>query len=118
MSTSVDDLHRPALQCNYRGPLGFACLGSEVTEVTNAVKTRVIRIGNSRGIRIPKVWLDQLKIGGEVELSVEKDGLTIRPAPRPREGWADAFRQMAAKGDGRLLDQRTTTKWQAEEWEW
>lgn len=84
----------------------------------NAVKARVVRIGNSRGIRIPKVWLEQLKIGEEVELSVQKGGLTIRPARRPREGWAEAFRQMAAHGDDRLLDQPTPTKWQVEEWEW
>lgn len=84
----------------------------------NAVKARVVRIGNSRGIRIPKVWLDQLNIGEEVELSVQKDGLTIRPARQPREGWAEAFRQMTAQGDDRLLDQPAPTRWQAEEWEW
>lgn len=87
-------------------------------KVGNAVKARVVRIGNSRGIRIPKVWLDQLNIGEEVELSVQKNGLTIRPARRPREGWAEAFRQMAAHGDDRLLDQPAPTRWQVEEWEW
>ena len=86
--------------------------------MTNVVKARVVRIGNSRGIRIPKVWLEHLRLGEEVELSVEKNALTIRPARRAREGWADAFRQMAAKGDDRLLDQPTSTKWQTEEWEW
>jgi antitoxin MazE len=86
--------------------------------VANATKAHVVRIGNSRGIRIPKVLLEQLEIGDEVEMSVRRGGLTIRPARRPREGWADAFRQMAARDDDRLLDQPAPTKWQAKEWEW
>ncbi|HTD46993.1 MAG TPA: AbrB/MazE/SpoVT family DNA-binding domain-containing protein [bacterium] len=87
-------------------------------KVVNATKARVVRIGNSRGIRIPKVLLEQLEIGEEVEMSVHRGGLTIRSARRPREGWADAFRQMAVHGDDRLLDQPALTKWQAKEWEW
>ena len=86
--------------------------------MAKATKAHVVRIGNSRGIRIPKVLLEQLEIGDEVEMSVRRDGLTIRPARRPREGWADAFRQMAAHSDDRLLDQPAPTKWQAKEWEW
>jgi antitoxin MazE len=83
-----------------------------------AVKARVVRIGNSRGIRIPKVWLAQLDIGEEVELSMEKDKMTVRPARGAREGWAEAFRDMAARGDDRLLDEPTPTKWEEVEWEW
>lgn len=86
--------------------------------MSNAVKARVVRIGNSRGIRIPKVWLEQLSIGEEVELSVERDKMTVRPARRAREGWAEAFRQMSARGEDRLLDEPTPTKWQDEEWDW
>lgn len=86
--------------------------------MAHATKAHVVRIGNSRGIRIPKVLLEQLEIGDEVEMSVRRGGLTIRPARRPREGWADAFRQMAAHGDDSLLDQPAPTKWQAKEWEW
>ncbi len=90
----------------------------EVMKVSNAVKARVVRIGNSHGIRIPKVWLEQLRIGEEVELSVQKDKLTIRPARRARQRWVEAFREMAARGDDHFLDQPTPTRWQAEEWEW
>ncbi|MGH7352667.1 MAG: AbrB/MazE/SpoVT family DNA-binding domain-containing protein [Candidatus Methylomirabilales bacterium] len=82
------------------------------------VKARVVRIGNSRGIRIPKVWLDQLDLDDEVELAVQKDSLVIRRAQRPREGWEEAFRSMAEHGDDRLLDKPVVTKWDREEWEW
>ncbi|KRT69139.1 MAG: SpoVT/AbrB domain-containing protein [candidate division NC10 bacterium CSP1-5] len=82
------------------------------------VKARVVRIGNSRGIRIPKVWLDQLDLDNEVELAVQKDRLVIRRARRPREGWEEAFRSMAEHRDDRLLDKPAVTKWDREEWEW
>lgn len=113
---SVDHFHGRGIQCNHnRRTLRETREGDDVS---TAVKARVVRIGNSRGIRIPKVWLEQLEIGEEVELSVHKDRLTIRPARRPRQGWAEAFRRMAAQGDDRLLDQPTPTRWQAHEWEW
>jgi len=82
------------------------------------LKARVVRIGNSRGIRIPKVWLDQLGLDAEVELAVQKDRLVIRRAHRPREGWKEAFRSMAEHRDDRLLDEPVVTKWDREEWEW
>jgi antitoxin MazE len=63
------------------------------------MKTRIIRIGNSQGIRIPKPLLEQTGLRDEVELSVQDDALIIRPARTPRAGWADAFREMARRGD-------------------
>ena len=82
------------------------------------VRARVVRIGNSRGIRIPKVWLEQLGLRDEVEMAVHKDSLVIRRPNRPRQGWAQAFQTMAAHKDDALLDKPTATRWDAEEWEW
>jgi antitoxin MazE len=84
------------------------------------VKTRIVRIGNSHGIRIPKPVLEQVGLPEEVELEVEDNTIVIRPFSRPREGWADAFKSMAEAGDDGLLDEEaaTTTSWDAEEWEW
>jgi antitoxin MazE len=84
------------------------------------MKTRVVQIGNSRGIRIPKVLLEQTKMPEEVEISAEGDCLVIRPASTPRMGWADAFEEMAARGDDGLLDatEPTISNWDRTEWEW
>jgi antitoxin MazE len=69
------------------------------------MKTRIIRIGNSQGIRIPKRLLEQTGLRGEVEISVLGNSLLIRPAGKPpRAGWAAAFREMARRGDDALLD--------------
>ena len=52
------------------------------------MKTRIVRIGNSRGIRIPKPLLDQTGLQGEVEISAADGALIIRagPASRARAG--------------------------------
>jgi antitoxin MazE len=84
----------------------------------NAVKTQVIKIGNSRGIRIPKLLIDQVQLGTEVEISVQRDQIIIRPTSRPRYGWDDRFRAMAERGDDRLLDKPVLTQWDKREWIW
>jgi len=81
-------------------------------------KARIVKIGNSRGIRIPKAWLDQLALGEEVEMAVQSDRIIIRTARRPRRNWNEQFEAMAAGGDDRLLDEAIATCWDQEEWEW
>jgi antitoxin MazE len=84
------------------------------------MKTRIVRIGNSQGIRIPKLLLEQTGLQGEVEIHVENDSLVIRPIRHPRAGWAAAFEEMSRRGDDKLLDPDTPslTSWDEEEWEW
>lgn len=68
------------------------------------MKARIVKIGNSKGIRIPKAFLEQSRVGEEVELEVRGNQILIRPASRPRDGWEEAFHLMAEQGDERLLD--------------
>ncbi len=83
-----------------------------------AIKTRIVRIGNSQGIRIPKILLEQSGIHTEVEIEVQGDHLTIRTASRLRNGWDEAFAAMSKQDDDVLLDEITTTDWDQVEWEW
>ena len=84
------------------------------------MKTRIVRIGNSRGIRIPKPLLDQTGLEGEVELTVNHGSLVIQPGKKPRKGWAAAFQEMADHGDDALVDESALrpTQWEEDEWEW
>ena len=68
----------------------------------NTIRTRVIKIGNSHGVRIPKPLIDQVKLGDEVEIAVQRGAIVIRPVNLPRKGWADQFRAMAENGDDQL----------------
>lgn len=83
------------------------------------VKSKIIKIGNSRGLRIPKVLLKQLNIRDEVELEIQEKQLVIRPVEKHRKGWALQFEQMAINHDDQLLDDASSlTKWGDEAWEW
>lgn len=63
------------------------------------MKSRIVRIGNSRVVRLPKVMLEQAHLSDEVEIEAEPNRIVIRSAHVPRQGWDDAFRRMAAAGD-------------------
>jgi antitoxin MazE len=83
------------------------------------MRTHIIRIGNSQGVRIPKALLEEAKLHVDVEMSVKDGALVIVPAHVPRHGWAQAFRDMALQGDDALLDaDAATTEAFAAEWEW
>ena len=83
------------------------------------MKTRIVRIGNSQGVRIPKPLLEQSGLDEEVELEVRPHAIVIRAASRPRAGWDEAFQSMAAAGDDELLiTERVSSTWDEQEWEW
>ena len=83
------------------------------------MKTRIVPIGNSQGIRIPKPLLEQTGLSGEVEISAEDDALVIRPLKRPRASWAAAFQKMVQRGDDAQLDEvPSLSAWDEDEWEW
>jgi antitoxin MazE len=78
------------------------------------VKTRLVRIGNSRGIRLAKPVLEQAGLEDEVEIRVEPGAVIITAAVSPRAGWAEA----AAKyGPSQLLDAPSATRFD-NEWAW
>ncbi len=86
--------------------------------MSTMLKARIVKIGNSHGVRIPKVWLDQLALGAEVEMTMDAEQITIRTAQHPRQAWEPHFRAMAAAGDDQLLDAPARTQWEADEWQW
>ena len=84
------------------------------------MRVRVVKIGNSQGIRIPKPLLDQTGIMDDVELEVENNQIIIRPISNPRSDWDNAFRAMAQNGHDILIDgsENISNSWDEEEWQW
>jgi antitoxin MazE len=82
------------------------------------MKTHLVRIGNSRGVRLPKPLIAQAGLTEEVELRVQGGAIVIARVSAPRSGWADAARKMRQCNDDRLLDPLTPTRFDREEWEW
>jgi antitoxin MazE len=83
-----------------------------------AIKTHLIRIGNSRGIRIPKAMLEESRLSEQIEIRAERGRLIVKSAHSPRKGWAEAARRMRENDQARLLDSPTSTRFDKEEWEW
>jgi antitoxin MazE len=84
------------------------------------MKARIVKIGNSQGVRIPKLLLERSRLAEEVELEAQDNQIIIRSAKQPRQDWASAFRAMAERGDDRLLDKGllAQTRWDEDEWQW
>ncbi|WP_420635018.1 AbrB/MazE/SpoVT family DNA-binding domain-containing protein [Candidatus Palauibacter sp.] len=82
------------------------------------METRLIQIGNSRGIRIPKTLVEAAGLDAPLRLRVVDSGLLIERANDPRAGWADAARDLRDRGDGGLLDSAVPTAFDESEWVW
>ena len=82
------------------------------------MRAKVVRIGNSRGIRLPKPLLEQVGLTEEVELEVRDGAIVITPGKEPRRGWVEAARAVAAHGEDQLLDVPIPTVFDREEWDW
>jgi antitoxin MazE len=82
------------------------------------MKAELVRIGNSRGIRIPKPLIDQCGFIKTVEIHVENDRLILSAERRPRQGWDEAFRAAGSSADDELLLDGVTNGFDREEWRW
>jgi antitoxin MazE len=83
------------------------------------MRARVIKIGNSQGLRIPKPILDQTGIMDEVEIEVEKNQIVVRPVNNIRAGWDAAFKAMGEDGDDELIiNDNILHSWDEQEWQW
>ena len=82
------------------------------------MKAQIIQIGNSQGIRIPKMMLEETRLSGEVELEAHPDGLLIRSLQKPRGTWDAEFRALADTDDDQALSAAAATGFEAREWKW
>lgn len=84
------------------------------------MKANIVRIGNSKGIRLPRLVLEQCQLKDTVEIEVEGNVLIVRPAHVPRGNWARAFATMSDRKDDTLLDKdaKLATAWDRSEWRW
>ncbi|MBC8121897.1 MAG: AbrB/MazE/SpoVT family DNA-binding domain-containing protein [Gemmatimonadaceae bacterium] len=86
------------------------------------MKVEIIRIGNSRGVRLPKALLEQCGFADSAELLVEKGRLVLVPTAQVRAGWLERFAQSTdgqqAEDLSYLLPDTTNIEWDDAEWHW
>jgi len=85
------------------------------------MKTKLIRIGNSQGVRIPKPLIEESGITDEIEMILRDDEIVLRSAETTRKNWEASFEKMAEQDDDIILDQKEIEKqseWHEVEWTW
>jgi len=85
------------------------------------MKTKIIRIGNSQGVRIPKPLIEESGITEEIEMILRDNEIVLRSAETTRKNWEASFEKMAERDDDILLDQSEAeipSEWDEAEWTW
>lgn len=85
------------------------------------MKTKLIRIGNSQGIRIPKPVIEEIGLSEEIEMILKDNQIILRSAEQTRKDWDSAFEKMAEDDDDQLIDKEeleVPSKWDETEWTW
>ncbi len=78
--------------------------------------TKIVRIGNSKGLRLSKTILEKYEIKDKVELILKSDHIVLKPISKPREGWKEQFTRMHELGDDDLLIDDVFEEEEFEEW--
>ena len=82
------------------------------------MKTKIVQIGNSRGVRLPKSFIKEAGLEYEVELRLVEGGILVESAPTPRAGWSEAARRLHDVEKGVMLDEPVATHFDDSEWSW
>ena len=82
------------------------------------MKTRLVKIGNSRGVRIPKPLIEAAGLENEVEMRVVESGILIEGSTNARVGWDEAARRVRERGEDRLIYEVLPTEFDRSEWTW
>lgn len=80
------------------------------------METAIIKIGNSKGLRLSKTILDRYNIKDSVDLILERGQIILRPIAKPRKNWEKYFQKMAKNGDDNLLINSVLSDDILEEW--
>lgn len=82
------------------------------------MKTRLVRIGNSRGLRLPKPLIEEAGFKDEVEVTLRDGALVITSSEHPRSGWEAAVHLLLERRENCVIDPPAPTRFDNEEWEW
>ena len=82
------------------------------------MKSQIIQIGNSQGVRLPKALLEESGIAGEVDLVLQEDGILIRGMQKKRDGWSEGLKVMLEQEDDELPDADELSDFDRRRWQW
>ena len=88
--------------------------------MSHPVRTHLIKIGNSQGVRLPKAIVEQAGLVNELTIEVVDGAVLIKSAAHARASWTAAFATIAPESHKSLLDgeESIPNQWDEEEWTW
>jgi antitoxin MazE len=82
------------------------------------VKAKIVRIGNSRGVRLPKPLIAEAGLSEDVDLHVHEGTIVIRPMAAARAGWAESAKTLHIRGEDSPLEGTPPTRFDKNDWRW
>jgi antitoxin MazE len=82
------------------------------------MRSRLIQIGNSRGVRLPKPLIREAGLNNEVDISLRRGEIVIRAVGKPRSGWATAAKRLHDQDADLILNNETPTAFDNKDWQW
>jgi len=82
------------------------------------MKAKLVQIGNSRGVRLPKPMIEEAGLKDDVDIHVKEGSIIITSNLKQRSGWAESARQMHDHHEDILIDEATSTVFDETEWKW
>lgn len=80
------------------------------------MEVSIIKIGNSKGLRLSKTIIEKYNIKDKVELILDKGQIILKPIRKPRKGWGKEFEKMHLNNDDKLLMNDVFDDENLEEW--
>jgi len=82
------------------------------------MKAKLVQIGNSRGIRLPKPMIEEAGLKDDVDIHVKERSIIITSNVKPRSDWANSAKQLHDRNDDVLIDSGSPTDFDETEWQW
>ena len=82
------------------------------------MKAKLVQIGNSRGVRLPKPMIEEARLRDDVDIHVVEGSIIITSNVKPRSSWADSAKRLHSQNGDVLLDQANSTTFDETEWKW
>jgi len=82
------------------------------------MKTKLVPIGNSRGVRIPKPMIKEAGLNDEVDIQFRDGAIIITSIMQLRSGWAESAKTLHSRQGDQLLDTHTQTRFDKADWNW
>ena len=80
------------------------------------MKTNLIKIGNSKGVRIASSIIRECELGNEIEIKVIDKKVIIEALKEPRSNWNNSFKKMHKNNEDILISEGSNNF--DKDWEW